>query len=301
MIAISRLERLSNNWILKHMPRPKKEAGSLTGSKRVKETVAKKASSKVGQALEAGVGKLKDTASNAGKTVLGVPGSVVKVTPQVVNNVTSGIAKAKQAVTDIQQAKQAIAPKGFGGQLSDTGKQDFTDPYGGLKIPKFEAQSFIPDDLTDPSNLSSFQLSEEEFQEKAALYGGAARYLDLLQMGYQHVERVGKVIQSEGKAKQSVVKGVTEQVKAQDAVVGFETAVVNLNSSVEKRDQAVEKLKQNQAKTLGAINETNQTIRLIEAKESKREADIQAIEAKTEQVISKYLADCANISLQPQS
>ena len=283
------------------MPRKKKEAGSLTGSERVKETVSKRASTKVGQALEAGAGKLKDTASGASKVILGVPGSVVRVTPQIANNVTSGIAKAKQAVTDIQQVKQAIAPKGFSGQLSDIGEQDFTDPYGGIKIPEFDAQSFIPSDLTDPSNLSSFQVSEKEFQEKAALYGGAARYLDLLEMGYKHVERVGKVIQSEGKAKQSVVKGITEQVRATDAVVGFETAVVNLHSSVEKRDQAVEKLKQNQAKTLGAVNETNQTIRLIEAKENKREADIQAIEAKTEQVISKYLAESASVPLQPQS
>lgn len=279
------------------MPRPKKEAGSLTGSKRVKETVAKKASSKVGQALEAGAGKLKDAASNAGKTVLGVPGSIVNITPQVANNVTSGIAKAKQAVTDMQQVRQAITPKGFSGTLSKVG--EFSDPYGGTKIPDFDAQSFIPEDLTDPSSLTNYQLSEEDYQKGAKLYAGAGRYLGLLELGYKHVDRVGKVIQANGKAKQSITKGATEQVKAQDAAIGFDTAVINMHSSVEKRDQAVEKLKQEQAKTLGAVNETHQTVRLIEAKEDKREADIQAVEAKTEQVISKYLSDSASISLQP--
>ena len=270
------------------MPRKKAEPGSLTGSKRVKETTAKKATTKAKKAIEAGGNLIKDTVA---KTVANPPSlptiSISAPKQNIVNNVTSGIAKVKQGITDVSQARQALEPKGFDGEYSklDNPKEVF----GGLDIPEFDGQKFIPSDLINPSNLEEFQLTEKEEQKALATYAGAGRYLNVLKAGYNHIQKVGEVNQSVQKAYQSVIKGSTEEIKTQETIVNYDIARINLETTIEKRDEAIEKLNQQQVKTLAAVNETNQLIQLVEAKENKREAQIQKTISETEQITSKYL------------
>ncbi len=276
------------------MPRKKAEAGSLTGSKRVKETASKRTSTKAKQALDAGGNLIKDTAKKAGANIASTitPENIIKTTGSTVNAVTGGIANIRQQVTDIAQLKQAITNQsGFEKGFSELGES--SDIYGGLKIPEFDAQGSIPQDLTDPSNLASLGMSDDEAQKALAIYGKLNNRNKVLRAGYKYVEGVGLVKQGYEKARQSIIKGATEEIKTNQTIVTYDTERINLEGAVSKRDEANERLKQQQVKTLGAVNETNQLMQLITAKEAQRDANIQSVIAKTEEITSKYLLDSA--------
>ena len=81
--------------------------------------------------------------------------------------------------------------------------------------------------------------------------------MQLYQAGYKYIADVGKVKQSSHKAQSSIIKGVTEEVKVQHSVVDFDVANIELEQKLEKRNQAEETLKQEQIKTVAAINETD--------------------------------------------
>lgn len=268
------------------MPR-KKDPGSLTGSKRVKDNANKRVSSRAKKAFDAGADLLKDTASNTFNS-----NNIQQAVSNTANAVTGGIANVRQQVTDIAQLKQAINNQsGFEKGFADIEVAD--DYYGGLQIPEFDTQSFIPSDLTNPTELSNYQLDEKQLQETLRIYGGANRYLKALQAGYKHIEEVGKTKQGFEKARQSIIKGATEEVKTAQTIVSWDTERINLETSISKRDEANERLKQQQVKTLGAVNETNQLMQLVTAKEAKRDANIQKTIADTERITSKYLEDSA--------
>ena len=275
------------------MPRKKAEPGSLTGSKRVKETTSKRTSTKAKQALDAGAGLIKDTATKAATSITSTvtPENVVKAAGNTVNAVTGGIANIRQQVTDIAQLKQAITNQS--GFEKYTELTESTDIYGGLKIPEFDAQQAIPQDLTDPSNLANLGMTDDEAQKALAIYGKLNNRNKVLRAGYKYVEGVGLVKQGYEKARQSIIKGATEEIKTNQTIVTYDTERINLESAISKRDEANERLKQQQVKTLGAVNETNQLMQLITAKEAQRDANIQSVISKTEEITSKYLLDSA--------
>lgn len=270
------------------MPR-RKEAGSLTGSKRVKQEKAATAGSRAKQVAESAGTALKDAAkstiNSAGQAAINGAATTISSTA---NAATTAASNIKQAVTDGIQARNAlVGEKGYSGQLSQTTTK--ADPYGGLSLPELDLSSVIPTDLLNPSGLP--ECSHEQLNNGLSQYASASRAMQLYQAGYKYIADVGKVKQSAHKAQSSIVKGATEEIKVQQNIVDFDVANIELEQKIQKRDQANEGLKQEQIKTLAAINETEQLRQKLEALEDKREAEIQRIIAQTNQISQKYLQE----------
>lgn len=270
------------------MPR-RKEPGSLTGSKRVKQEKAATAGSRAKKMAESAGTALKDAAkstiSSTGQSAINIAATAVSSTA---NATTTAVSNAKQAVTDGIQARNAlVGEKGYSGKLSQTTTN--SDPYGGLSLPELNLSSLIPTDLLNPSGLP--ECSHEQLNQGLSQYASASRAMQLYQAGYKYIADVGKVKQQSHKAQSSIIKGVTEEIKVQHSVVENDVANIELEQKLEKRNQAEETLKQEQIKTVAAINETEQLRQKLEAQEDKREAEIQRIIAQTNQISQKYLQD----------
>ena len=175
----------------------------------------------------------------------------------------------------IQARNALVGEKGYSGQLSQTTTN--SDPYGGLALPELNLSTLIPTDLLNPSGLP--ECSHEQLNQGLSQYASASRAMQLYQAGYKYIADVGKVKQQSHKAQSSIIKGVTEEVKVQQNIVDFDVANIELEQKLEKRNQAEETLKQEQIKTVAAINETEQLRQKLEAQEDKREAEVSNTES----------------------
>lgn len=267
------------------MPRKKAEAGSLTGSKRVKAQKEKSAGTRAKKVAEAAGTVLKDAAVGVGQTAVSAATGAVSNTA---NAVTTGASEVKQAATNALQARNAITgEEGYTGQLASGQLTRESDIYGGLAFPEQDFNGMIPSDLLNPQ--IELQATEEQLTAGLAVYAGATRAQTLLQAGFKYIAEVGKTKQLYHKAEQSVIKAATEGVKVQQETVNYDIENIKLDQKIERREQENEKLKQEQIKTLGARNETEQLRQKIEAQEGKKDAEINSIKAQTQDVIQKYL------------
>jgi hypothetical protein len=122
-----------------------------------------------------------------------------------------------------------------------------------------------------------------------ATYAGASRAQELLQAGFKYIQEVGQTRQQYHKAEQSIIKGATEGIKTQQEIVNFDIANVNLATTQEKLLQADEKLIQARVTTKAYQNETELMRLFFEAKEQKKNAEIQRLQSETQKVIQTYL------------
>ena len=236
----------------------RKENGSLTGSSRYKkEEEAKKANS-VGT-------KAKQLAESATQAI--------SKTPEVINNAANTVTTQTGKINTVSGASSSL--------------QRTTDAYGGLSIPQTDFNSLIPSNLLKPQ--IQLQATEEELTVGLENYAGGTRAQRLLQAGYKYIEEVGKTKQQFHKAEASIIKAATEGVKVQQEVVRFDRQNIELSIDYEKLAQTDEKLKQEQIITNATRNETGLLIQKIEATERKKVAEIQSIDAQTQDIIQRYL------------
>lgn len=269
------------------MPRKKAEAGSLTGSKRVKSQKEKSAGTRAKKVAEAAGTVLKEAAVGVGKTAVSAAAGTAS---NAANAVTTGASEVRQAATDAIQARNAITgEQGYTGQLASGELARNGDAYGGLAFPEQDFNSMLPGDLLNPE--IELQATEEQLTAGLATYAAGTRAQTLLQAGFKYIAEVGKTKQLYHKAEQSVIKAASEGVKVQQEIVNYDIENIKLDQKIEKREQENEKLKQEQIKTLGARNETEQLRQKIEAQEGKRDAEISSIKAQTQDIIQKYLKD----------
>ena len=265
----------------------RKEVGGLTGSKRVKKEKENSAGSRAKKVAESAGAVLKEAAVGVGKTA--VSGATQAVS-SASNSITTGASQVRQAATNGLQARNAITgEQGYTGQYASGQMTRETDVYGGLAFPEQDFNGMIPSDLLNPS--IELQATEEQLTHGLSVYAGATRAQQLLQAGFKYIGEIGKTKQLYHKAEQSVIKASTEGVKVQQELVNYDTENIKLDQKIERREQENEKLKQEQIKTLGARNETDQLRLKIEANELKRDAEISNINAQTQNIIQKYLKD----------
>jgi hypothetical protein len=263
----------------------RKETGGLTGSKRVKKEKSNSAGTRAKKIAESAGTVLKEAAVGVGKTAISGATNTVS---NAANTVTTGASQAKQAATNTLQARNAITgEQGYTGQLASGQLTRNADAYGGLAFPEQDFNSMLPGDLLNPQ--IELQATEEQLTAGLATYAGATRAQQLYQAGFKYIAEVGKTKQLYHKAEQSVIKGATEGVKVQQEIVNYDTENIKLDQKLERREQEDEKLKQEQIKTLGTRNETEQLRQKIEAQEDKRDAEINSIRAQTQDIIQKYL------------
>ncbi|OKH35814.1 hypothetical protein NIES2101_37405 [Calothrix sp. HK-06] len=165
--------------------------------------------------------------------------------------------------------------------------ESITDVYSGIAIPQVNFDGLIPTDLLNPSGLP--QCTEQKLQDGLKQYASATNAQKLYQAGFKYISEVGKTKQEYHKAQQSIIKASTEEVKVQREVTKFDTQNVELVSDREKLYQADERLKQQQIITQATRTETSQLIAKVEATEQKRNAEIEALKAQTNEIVSKYL------------
>lgn len=255
----------------------KKEAGSLTGSKRFKEEKENSVGAKAKKLAESLGSELKPTEAISAAT----------------SAVTETASNLAQAANDIKQGIQAIAGyQGYNHGYASSSLTHSADPYGGLKLPEVDFQGIVPTDLLNPS--ISLKATEEQLTNGLAEYAAGTRAQVLLQAGFKYIEEVGKTKQQFHKAEQSLIKASTEGVKTHQEIVKFDTQNVELAINYEKLEQTDERLKQAQITTLAGRNETQQLIQKFEAMEGKREASIKALKAQTADIVQKYLKDSIN-------
>ena len=242
----------------------RKENGSLTGSSRYKkEEEAKKANS-----VGAKAKKLAESATQS-----------LSQTPEVVSNVSSAVTSQISAASNISTGSRQ--------NFASSSLQRHTDAYGGLAIPQTDFNSLIPSNLLKPQ--IQLLATEEELTVGLENYAGGTRAQRLLQAGYKYIEEVGKTKQQFHKAEASIIKAATEGVKVQQEVVRFDRQNIELSIDYEKLAQTDEKLKQEQIITNATRNETGLLIQKIEATERKKVAEIQSIDAQTQDIIQRYL------------
>lgn len=167
--------------------------------------------------------------------------------------------------------------------------EPITDVYSGVAIPHLKFDALVPTDLLNPSGLP--ECTEQQLNDGLKQYASATRAMHLYQAGFKYISEVGKTKQEYHKAQQSIIKASTEEVKVQREVTKFDTQNVELASDREKLYQADERLKQQQIITEATRTETQQLILKVEATESKRNAEIEALKAQTQEIISKYLTN----------
>lgn len=252
----------------------RKENGSITGSSRFKkEDQAKKANS-----VGAKAKKLAESATQA-----------IYKNPELLNNATNSattqVTKGNQAVNDINVA--VGVGTGYGHTLSSGSLQKLIDPYGGISVPTVNFSEMLPSDLLNPQ--IQLQASEEQLTTGLANYAGATRAQHLMQAGFKYIEEVGKTKQQFHKAEVSIIKAATEGVKVQQEVVRFDRQNIELSIDYEKLTQTDEKLKQEQIITSATRNETSLLVQKIQATERKKVAEIQSIDAQTQDIIQRYL------------
>ncbi len=247
--------------------------GGLTGSKSLTENSAGEKAKAIAEAA----GTVLNNVSGAAQTVSNAAGKITSTTSQI----------AKVGGDAVQAIRGLTGQPGYSHQLTNI--QHSTDAYGGLAIPQTDYGSLIPSDLLHPQ--IGLKASEQELTAGLAEYAAGTRAQQLLQAGYKFIEEVGKTKQSENKAKQSIIKAAIEEVKVNQEVVNFDIANIDLAVLGEKRNQSNERLKQQQMTTVAMQNETQQLSRKFEALEDKREAEIQRIQAQTNDIIQKYLKD----------
>lgn len=265
----------------------RKEVGGLTGSKRVKKEKENSAGNRAKQIAESAGTLLKDAAVGVGSTVAS---GVSQAVSNTANNITTGVSQIKSASINTLQAKNAITGElGYTGQYASGQMTRETDAYGGLAFPEQDFNGMIPSDLLNPQ--IALQASEEQLTQGLSVYAGATRAQQLLQAGYKYIGEIGKTKQLYHKAEQSIIKASTECVKVQQELINYDIENIKVDQKLERREQENEKLKQEQIKTLGARNETEQLRQKIEANELKRDAEIQNINAQTQNIIQKYLKD----------
>lgn len=263
------------------MPR-RKEAGSLTGSKRFKEQKQQQEANSIGA-------KAKAIADAAGTTLTRVndSGVVSQITSTAGQVATQAIQTSSNTINQSLVALGNVS--GFTHGYASGSLQHSIDAYGGLTLPQHDFALMIPGDLLNPQ--IQLQATEEQLTNGLAQYAAGKRAQELLQAGFSYIEEVGKTKQSFHKAQQSIVRAATEEVKVKQNIVEFDIANVELAIRGEKLNQSNERLKQEQIKTTAAQNETIQLVAKIEATEGKRQAEIQRINAQTNDIIAKYLKD----------
>jgi hypothetical protein len=232
--------------------------------------------------------RVKARFEGVGEKAQEVAASVGTALSAVANTTTKAVAATSNTIGNI---KQAVSPTGTGysGGYVSSQLQTNQNPYGGLELPQMEFQTLIPSDLLHPSGLP--QISEQELTSGLAEYAGATRAMDLYKAGFQYIEKVGQVKQQYHKAEQSIIKASTEQVKVHQEVVRFDRQNVELAIDKEKLGHSNERLKQAQITTTALGNETAQMALKYEAQEGKRGAEINAIQAQTQDIIQRYLKD----------
>lgn len=263
------------------MPPRRKEAGSLTGSKRFKEEKQQQQADSIGakaQAIADAAGTVLSKSNSQNKTI--PPTSITLASQTQTGNGGNGATNSRSLT----------ALDGVSGYIHThaSGSMDRkTDPYGGITLPKYDFAGMVPTDLLNPQ--IQLQATEEQLTSGLAVYAAGTRAQQLLQAGFKYLEEVGKSKQQFHKAQGSFVKASTEEVKVQQEIVEFDTQNVELSIKGEKLNQSVERLRQEQVKTVAAQNETVQLVLKIEATERKRDAEIQRINAQTSGIIQKFL------------
>lgn len=239
--------------------------GGITGSKRVKEQGENSIGAKAKRIADQAIASL---------------GNVSEVTAKVVE-ATAQVAKVAG------DTAQMIRPGGYDKGYQSSALTHKSDVYGGLTFSKQDFSVLIPGDLLNPQ--IELQATDEQLTNGLATYAGASRAQELLQAGFKYIEDVGKTTQQYYRAEQSVIKGATEGVKVQQEIVNFDIANVNLAINQEKLYQSDEKLVQAKVTTQALRNETEQIRIFFEAKEQKKNAEIQRLRAETQKLIQTYL------------
>lgn len=237
--------------------------GGLTGSKRVQSQ--KSVGEKAKEILDSAVSSL---------------GAV----SQVANKAVEVTAQTAKTVGDIAQA---VTPGGYQRGYQSSNLTHKSDIYGGLAFPAQDFSGMMPGDLLNPQ--IELQATDEQKNQVLAVYRNAENAQALLQAGFKYIEEVGKTRQQYHKAEQSVIKGATEGVKVQQEIVNFDIANVNLDINREKLLQTDEKLIQERITTQAARNETANLKLFYEAKEQKRDAEIEKLRVERQTIIQKYL------------
>ena len=267
------------------MPPRRKEAGSLTNSQRFKEEKKQQQANSIGtraQAIaEAAGAVLSKGGSNPTRqaSANGLNTAAIQVSRP--GGLTSGLSG-----TSLSSLGNV---GGFSGQFASAQIQPTTDIYGGITLPQYDFVGMVPTDLLNPQ--IQLQATQEQLNQGLEIYAAGTRAQHLLQAGFKYIEEVGKTKQQFHKAQSSVIKAATEEIKVNQNIVEFDTQNVELAIKGEKLNQASERLRQEQVKTVAAQNETSQLILKIQATEGKRDAEIQRINAQTNDIIQKYLSD----------
>jgi len=207
-------------------------------------------------------------------------GNVSQVSAKVVETT----AQAGKTLGDIAPT---IKPNGYQNGFQSSSLSHKSDVYGGIAFPVQDFSGMIPSDLLSPQ--IELQASDEQLTNGLATYAGASRAQELLQAGFKYIQEVGQTRQQYHKAEQSIIRGATEGVKVQQEVVNFDIANVNLATNQEKLIQADEKLIQARVTSQAYRNETEQMRMFYEAKEQKKNAEIQRLQAESQKIIQTYL------------
>ena len=236
------------------MPRAKKEAGSLTGSQRVKNQKSSKAGAKARQAAKKAFDLVGDTAKSV--TQGGSSNSNVAHQSSSLSNSLGGLSATNSSLSHKSPEALKDSPlynfQAQGFNEGFTPVQQISDPYMGLKVPEFDRSGATPQDLLRPDGIET--ISEEELNQALTTYAGGTNAQRAKQAGYNYIGEVGKTLQAEQKAKQNIIKGGKEAIKTQQELVKFDTERINLNTTIEGRNQANQRLMQAQIRvlTLGA-------------------------------------------------
>jgi len=239
--------------------------GGLTGSKRVKEQDENSIGARAKRVADDAIASL---------------GNVSQVATKVVETT----AQAGKTLGDIAQT---IKPSGYQNGFQSSSLTHKSDVYGGVSFPVQDFSALIPGDLLNPQ--IELQATDEQLTSGLATYAGASRAQELLQAGFKYIQEVGQTRQQYHKAEQSIIKGATEGIKTQQEIVNFDIANVNLSTTQEKLLQADEKLIQARVTTKAYQNETELMRLFFEAKEQKKNSEIQRLQAETQKIIQTYL------------
>ncbi|MHC0068436.1 hypothetical protein ACWATR_37165 [Nostoc sp. UIC 10890] len=238
--------------------------GGLTGSKRV-------ADNSPGARAKAVVDAAKETL-----------GSVSQIASKAVD-VGASIGKAANDVS------QMVKPGGYQKGFQSSSLNHKSDVHGGLSFPAQDFSGMIPSDLLNPQ--IELQATEQQLTSGLQTYSGGVRAQKLLQAGFKYIEEIGKTAQQYHKAETSVIKAATQGIKTQSEIVNFDITNVELDINREKLTQTDEKLVQSRITTTHLKNETEQLRQYYEATERKKQAQIQTLDAQTQDIIQKYLSN----------
>ena len=239
--------------------------GGLTGSKRVKEQNENSVGAKAKRVADEAIASL---------------GNVSQVADRVVET----RAQVGKTLGDIAQT---IKPSGYQNGFQSSTLTHKSDVYGGVSFPVQDFSALIPGDLLNPQ--IELQATDEQLTNGLATYAGASRAQELLQAGFKYIQEVGQTRQFYHKGEQSIIKASTEGIKTQQEIVNFDIANVNLATTQEKLLQADEKLIQARVTTKAYQNETELMRLFFEAKEQKKNSEIQRLQAETQKIIQTYL------------